>query len=409
MEMKRRTSLLKLFTFFLIPFILVQGCSSPKLQSREYDKVQPGQQARTGSAAELTGQSADQVPVQGTNTTEGTNSGQPGDAGQGTEINTGTGTAESRTKDPTTLPAIDVNAVKPNESGRVMVVMFHNFIKKYEKGDKLYTTTFDSFRKLLGTLYTSGYRLISLNDYLNGNIDTPAGYIPMVFTFDDGTAGQFNLIDESGALKANPESAVGIMEEFARTHPDFGMKGTFFVNLGDKTFSGAGTLDQRLKYLIDEGFDIGNHTYSHINLKETVSADKIQQEIGGNQKKMYELIPGYAFTTFSLPYGAPSKALTQYVLKGEYEGVGYENKALMEVGWDPNQSPFSTKFNPMSVHRVRASGIIPQDADLAWWMKSIKRSNEYVSDGNPSTVTVPESYKDIVDTSKLGGRNLITY
>jgi hypothetical protein len=81
----------------------------------------------------------------------------------------------------------------------------------------------------------------------------------------------------------------------------------------------------------------------------------------------------------------------------------------MEVGWDPNQSPFSTKFNPLSVHRVRSSGIIPQDADLAWWMKSIKRSNEYVSDGNPSTVTVPESYKDIVDTSKLGGRKLITY
>lgn len=407
--MKRRTSLLKLFTFFLIPFILVQGCSSPKLQSQGYDKVQPGQQAQSGSTAELAGQPADQVPGQGTNTTEGTNSGQPGNAGQGTGINAGTGTAESTTKDLTTPPAIDVNTVKPNEAGRVMVVMFHNFIKKYEKGDKLYTTTFDAFRELLDTLYTSGYRLISLNDYLNGNIDTPAGYIPMVFTFDDGTAGQFNLIDENGTFKANPESAVGIMEEFSRTHPDFGTKGTFFVNLGDKTFSGAGTSDQRLKYLIDEGFEIGNHTYSHINLKETVSADKIQQEIGENQKKMYELIPGYAFTTFSLPYGAPSKDLTQYVLKGEYEGVAYENKALMEVGWDPNQSPFSTKFNPLSVHRVRASGIIPQDADLAWWMKSIKRSNEYVSDGNTSTVTVPESYKDIVDTSKLGSRKLITY
>ncbi len=389
----------------------MQGCSSPKLRNQGYDNTQAGQQSLAGGTAELSGQSANQGPGQnqGTNTTEGTKPVQSGNAGQETAANTGTDTAEATTKDNITPPAIDVNKVKPNEAGRVMVVMFHNFIKKYEKGDKLYTTTFDAFRGLLDTLYASGYRLISLNDYLNGNIDTPPGYIPMVFTFDDGTAGQFNLIDENGTLKANPESAVGIMEEFARTHPDFGTKGTFFVNLGDKTFNGAGTLDQRLKYLIDKGFEIGNHTYSHINLKETVSADKIQQEIGENQKKMYELVPGYTFTTFSLPYGAPSKALTQYVLKGEYEGVGYENKALMEVGWDPNQSPFSTKFNPLSVHRVRASGIIPQDADLAWWMKSIKRSNEYVSDGNPSTVTVPEAYKDIVDTSKLGSRKLITY
>ena len=401
--MKRRTSLLKLFTFFLIPFILMQGCSSPKLQNQGYNNVQPGQQAQDGSAAELSGQTADQASGQD----QGTNSGQPGNTSQGTPASAGTAASEQQSS--STPSAIDVNAVKPNEAGKVMVVMFHNFIKEYKKGDKLYTTTFDAFREQLNTLYTSGYRLINLNDYMNGNINIPAGYTPIVFTFDDGTSGQFNLIDESGTLKANPESAVGILEEFGRTHPDFGMGGTFFVNLGDRTFYGAGTPDQKLKYLIDEGFEIGNHTYSHINLKEVGTADKIQQEIGENQKKMYELIPGYTFTAFSLPYGAPAKNLTQYVLKGEFEGVSYENKALMEVGWDPNQSPFSTKFNPLSVHRVRSSGIMPQDADLTWWLKNIKHSNEYVSDGNPSTVTVPEAYKDIVDTAKLGGRTLVTY
>ncbi len=404
--MKRSILLLKLFTFFLITLTLMQGCSSPKLQNQGYNNAQPGQQAQGGSTS---GQTTDQIQGQdqGANTEEGTNPGQSGNASQGTPASAGTAASEQQSS--SSPAAIDLDTVKPNEAGRVMVVMFHNFIKEYKKGDKLYTTTFDEFRKLLNTLYASGYRLISLNDYLNGNIDTPAGYMPMVFTFDDGTAGQFSLMDENGTLKTNPESAVGIMEEFGRTHPDFGMEGTFYVNLGDQTFSGAGTLDQRLKYLIDKGFEIGNHTYSHINLKETGTAGKIQQEIGENQKKMYELIPGYTFTTFSLPYGAPSKNLTQYVLKGEFEGVSYENKALMEVGWDPNQSPFSTKFDPLSVHRVRSSGIIPQDADLAWWLKSIKRSNEYVSDGNPSTVTVPEAYKDIVDSSKLDGRTLITY
>lgn len=308
-----------------------------------------------------------------------------------------------------TKPKIDLTIVKPNEAGKIMVVMFHNFVDIYKKGDKQFTTTFNDFRSLLQTLYTSGYRLINLNDYLNNRIDVPAGFIPMVFTFDDGTSGQFNLVEENGGLVANKQSAVGIMEEFNKLHPDFGLKGTFFVNLGDLAFSGKGTAAERLKYLIDRGFEIGNHTYTHINLKKAKSADEIQKEIGENQKKMYELVPGYMFKSFSLPYGEPAKTLQQYVVKGEFDGVKYENLAIMEVGWDPSFSPVSKKFVPLSIHRVRASGIVPVEADLAWWLKKLTREEQYVSDGNPDTVTVPKSRESVVDTAKLNGRKLIIY
>jgi len=53
-----------------------------------------------------------------------------------------------------------------------------------------------------------------MSDYLNNNISVPAGCIPIIFTFDDGTSGQFNLVEENGTLKVNKKSAVGIMEEF---------------------------------------------------------------------------------------------------------------------------------------------------------------------------------------------------
>lgn len=308
-----------------------------------------------------------------------------------------------------TRPSIDLNVVKPDESGKIMVVMFHNFVDAYKKGDKDYTTTFNDFRTLLQTLYDSGYRLISLSDYMSGSISTPAGFIPMVFTFDDGTAGQFNLVEENGKVSVNRQSAAGIMEEFNGIHPDFGLKGTFFVNLGDNTFTGKGTVSERLKYLIDKGFEIGNHTYTHINLKKAKTADEIQKEIGGNQKKMYELIPGYAFTAFSLPYGLPSKELQQYVEKGEFEGVKYLNKGIMEVGWDPSLSPYSGKLNLLSIHRVRASGIVPVNSDLAWWLKEMKRDKQFVSDGDPSTVTVPKGKETLLDTQRLQGRTLITY
>jgi hypothetical protein len=390
MNKRKSTRLSTLMAILTITFIL-QGCGSKSL-SPENSTIPDS------ATSEIT-------PSQpGTSQTDTGTGNETQNQGSTAEDNQ-TGTIQPQT----TVPPIDLNAVKPNEAGRIMVVMFHNFVEEYKKGDKAYTTTFDAFGKLLDKLYSSGYRLISLNDYLNGNIDTPAGCIPMVFTFDDGTAGQFNLIEDNGTLKANPRSAVGVLEEFNRVHPDFGAKATFFVNLGDQTFRGAGTVAQRLEYLTGKGFELGNHTYTHINLKETKSAEKIQEEIGGNQKKMLELIPGYIFTAFSLPYGEPSGDLTKYVIKGEFEGVQYENHIVVEVGWDPAPSPFSVKFDPLSTHRVRASGITPVDSDLAWWLDSLKRDNQYVSDGNAANVTIPESYAEYIDQGKLGGRALVKY
>lgn len=392
----------KALTFFLMLCIAVpvlfSGCSNSK-QPVEED---PGQDS-----------------VQDTTGTTSTEKAQSGEAGltQQSE-NSGSAQAENaqseestQSKEGTSVmqPQIDLEKVKPNEAGKIMVVMFHNFVEAYKSGDKEYTTTFNEFRKLLQILYDGGYSLISVSDLLNNNISVPAGRIPMVFTFDDGTPGQFNLVEENGKLAANRQSAVGIMEEFNKAHPDFGLKGTFYVNLGLGTFEGKGTLSERLKYLIDRGFEIGNHTLTHVMLSKVKDAGKIQQEIGGNQKKMYELIPDYKMISFSLPYGLPSKELQGYVVKGEYEGVKYENLTIMEVGWDPSVSPISKKFTPLSVHRVRASGIVPVDADLAWWLKNMSRSEQYVSDGNPDTVTVPKAKEQDVDPAKLNGKRLIVY
>ncbi len=320
--------------------------------------------------------------------------------------------AEKTQKDASTeAPStpVDLEKVKPNEAGSVMVVMFHNFIEAYKSGDKEYTTTFEDFRKLLATLYEKDYRLVSMSDYLNNNISVPAGKIPMVFTFDDGTSGQFNLIEENGKLVTNPKSAVGVMEEFNKQHPDFGLKGSLYVNLGNPTFEGKGTIAERLKYLIDEGFEIGNHTLTHISLPSVKSADKIMEEVGGNQKKMLEIIPGYNFESLALPFGGASKDLQKYVVSGEYQGVKYENHGLMLVGANPAPPSTNKKFNPVAIPRVRASGIKLVDCDLTWWLSKSSRNDQYVSDGNPNTITVPKAKESLVDTTKLKDKKLVTY
>jgi hypothetical protein len=307
--------------------------------------------------------------------------------------------------------AIDYSQVKPDESGQIMVVMFHNFVEVYPKGNNDYTTTFSEFEKLLQELYQKKYRLISFNDMLNNNIDVPAGCIPMVFTFDDGTSGQFNLIEKDGKLVVNPKSAVGIMEAFNEKHPDFGLKGTFYVNLGvQATFKGEGTMPDRLKYLIDKGFEIGNHTKTHVSLPSVKTSQKMLEEVGGNQKLMNEFVPGYSFKTFSLPFGNASKGLKEYVIQGNYEGTEYIHSAVVLVGANPSPSPISKKFNPLAVPRVRSTGMKKVDCDLAWWLDALKKGNsQYISDGNPGTVTVPKGRQQNIDMSKLNGKQLITY
>ena len=311
-----------------------------------------------------------------------------------------------------TLTPDEINEIKPNESGQIMVVMFHNFVDEFTprpgyNGE--YTTTFDEFEKLLETLYENDYRLISMRDFIDGYITVSAGKIPIVFTFDDATSGQFNLIKENGEYISNPRSAVGIMERFNEKHPDFGTKGVFYVNLKNPTFEGEGTLEDRLQYLIDRGFEIGNHTKTHINLRSVQDKEVIKREVGGNQKLMYSIIPDYKFESFSLPFGAPAGNLLNYVVEGEYEGVRYKNEAIMEVGWRPSFSPYSKSLDLESVYRVRASGINPVEMDQGWWLDNLSRNEQFISDGNPYTVTVPEARLGTIDKERLEDKELITY
>jgi hypothetical protein len=169
-------------------------------------------------------------------------------------------------------------------------------------------------------------------------------------------------------------------------------------------------MSERLNYLIEKGFEIGNHTKTHVSLPDVKTAEKMLEEVGGNQKLMEEYVPSYKFTSFSLPFGNASKDLKDYVVKGNHEGTEYNHKAIMLVGANPAPSPVSEKFNPLAIPRVRATGMKKVECDLAWWLDSVsKGSSQYISDGNKDTVTVPKSRQQNVDMSKLNEKQLITY
>lgn len=120
---------------------------------------------------------------------------------------------------------IDYKELNVDELGNVPIMMYHGIHNvtdnEYTGGnvDKDgYQRTSSAFRKDLEFYYQSGYRMIRLNDYVNGIIDVSAGYSPIIITFDDGLSNNIKVtgLDDKGNIIIDPNSAVGILEEFKK-------------------------------------------------------------------------------------------------------------------------------------------------------------------------------------------------
>lgn len=300
----------------------------------------------------------------------------------------------------------DLKKIKANENGQVMILMYHGISDKEAE----WVRTADNFRKDLKTLYEKGYRLISLKDYIENNIKVEAGYTPVVITFDDGLQNSFNIIEANGEKKIDPNCAVGILEEFKKQHPDFGTGGSFFVYY-PIPFRQKELIKEKYEFLIQNGYDIGNHAYTHENLGN-LSIEDVQKALGKNVKLTQEYLPGYDVYALALPYGiGPKGDNYKYAAQGEYEGVKYNHRAILKVGSNPAPSPVSVKFDPLRLPRVRASEMNTAGTGIYDWLQQFDKKPEkrYISDGNPDTIAIPESEKENVDQSKLNGKELIIY
>jgi peptidoglycan/xylan/chitin deacetylase (PgdA/CDA1 family) len=308
---------------------------------------------------------------------------------------------------------VDYSIIRPDESGEIPIVMFHNFIEDLNNtNDNYWTTSYDEFEKLLETLYNNNFRLISMRDFIDHNISVPAGKFPMVFTFDDGTRGQYNLIEVDGKLEVNPKSAVGLMLKFHEKHPEFGLKGVFYLNMDkeNKTFEGAGSLKERLDILLGYGFEVGNHSWGHVKFEELKEKAEINERLGKNQKYLEGIIDGLKFYSLALPHGIKApEALTDDMVSGKYEGVQYINETIMAVGFLPSVPSIHTEYNPSYVRRIRSQGKVEEKYDLTYWLPLMTRDRMYISDGNPDLVVVPENKVNYINTDKLNGKKLVTY
>lgn len=304
-------------------------------------------------------------------------------------------------------------SMKVNELGKVPIMMYHGIIdteeNKYTGGnvDKDgYNRTAKAFKEDLEFYYNSGYRMIRLNDYVNGIIDVELGFSPIILTFDDGDKNNFNVLgrNSDGSLQIDPNSAVGILEEFKKTHPDMNVTATFFVMAG--IFNQSEYNKEILEWLINNGYDIGNHTTIHPDFTK-ITVEKTKEVVGKMYQKLDDLIPNKYVKIVALPYGSPYKKTHEnyeYILNGNYNGYDYETIAALRVGWEPEVSPFHKDFDKTFLKRCRAYDNDGKEFDIKMVFTNLE-NNRYISDGDKDTIVIKEGNNNI--NNSLG--NVITY
>ena len=315
------------------------------------------------------------------------------------------------------LGKLDENLYKEkgvNELGKVPIMMYHGIIdtedNKYTGGnvDKDgYNRTSKAFREDLEFYYNNGYRMIRLSDYVNGIINVELGFSPIILTFDDGNKNNFNVLgrNDDGSLIIDPECAVGILEEFKKSHPDMHVTATFFLMEG--LFNQKEYNKEIMEFLIDNGYDIGNHTTIHPDFTE-ISITKTKEVVGKMYQKLDSVIPDKYVKIVALPFGSPYKkthANYPYILKGEYDGYEYETEAALRVGWEPELSPFNKDFDKTFLKRCRAYDNNGKEFDIESVFKGLEKTR-YISDGDKNSIVIKKE-----DESKVNSeyKNIVMY
>ena len=294
-----------------------------------------------------------------------------------------------------------------DELGKIPIMMYHG-IEDIPSDETLYTggnvdefgynRTAEAFRNDLEFYYKSGYRMIRLSDYVKGIIDCEAGYSPIIITFDDGYENnmKINKVNSDGSVDIDENCAIGILEEMKKKYPDFNVTATFFLT--EKLFRNSNSTTA-MKWLIENGYDIGNHTKSHIDLT-TRDENFAKIDVALQYETLDSIIgPENVTHIVALPLGKPNDfndpraySIIDFFLGEKF----YHTDSLLRVGWAPEYSPFHKDINIFYLKRVRAYDNNGFEYDIESTFNDLEK-NRFVSDGNIDTITIKEK-----DMKKLG-------
>ncbi len=281
----------------------------------------------------------------------------------------------------------------PNEMGRIPILEYHLF----GGGDTRWQRDTAAFRGDLELLYARGYRPITVSQLVNREIDLAAGLSPVVITFDDASPSQFRYVERGGRRVVDATSAVGIWLAFHERRPGWSDRATFCVLpnaeagrsfFGNKEIEGQKTAwrFEKLRFLVDRGFELCDHTLWHANLGKYPDA-VVQEQIARAQLAIDSAVPGYRVRTMALPLGVFPRN-RELARTGAWRDtisgrvVRYRFDAILLVAGPPAPSPYAPGFDPLRLPRVQVTG----DALRRTLDRLDSDGTRYVSDGDPRVV-----------------------
>ncbi len=286
----------------------------------------------------------------------------------------------SPTNTPTPTSSPDIPLHSPNTQGDILVLVYHAIGRPEDR----WRRTPENFRADLAYMVTHGYYPVNLIDVATGNLDhVPRGRRPIVLTFDDSTAGHFRYL-EDGTI--DPDCAVGILLEMHEKYgDDWPLRATFFVLLrnadepGAPLFRQPDSAIQKVRALVDWGFEIGSHTITHPILSE-ISTEEVKWELAVSQSRIEALVPGYAVRSLALPNGIypTDKSLVEEGYS-ESADLSYRYEAVVRLGVQSCPSPFSPDFDPYFIPRIQA---IQSQLDQRFPYYETHPERYYVSSGS---------------------------
>jgi peptidoglycan/xylan/chitin deacetylase (PgdA/CDA1 family) len=317
-----------------------------------------------------------------------------GDASPGKRPDTGR--AEHRA-----LTAERARELRADETGQVMVLEYHRVGGDPDFAPE-WTISARAFRRELEYLRSHGYHPVNARDFLAGRMDVPAGKTPVVLTFDDSSDTQFTLVRRGGKLVPDPGGAVGVLLDFHRRHPDWPLRGTWFVlpkaDPPNDLFGQRRHASRKLRFLVEAGMEIGSHTLYHADLGRS-TPDQVREQLARSVTEIRRHLPGYPVQTLGVPFGVYPDDVS-LLREGEWQGERYEFMGAFQVAGGPSAPPGSRGFDPFRVPRIQTGQGGGQTREV---FREAERDpgRRYVSDGDPRVISFPKAHAGRLDLEAL--------
>lgn len=191
----------------------------------------------------------------------------------------------------------------------VPILMYHH-VADFDTPFR-YSVPLQSFEEQIQSLHTWGYTAIPIAKLVEAL--TIGAYLPerpVVITFDDGYMDVY-------------ENAFPILQQY-------GYQGVAYIIAGQVEIGGFMHADQ-LKELRSAGWEIGSHTYNHLDLRQADT--NLQIEIVDAKHDLEALIDG-PVDTFSFPYGLTTPYATALVDQAGFQsavGLGGLSRHVLET------------------------------------------------------------------------------